>query len=93
MSSGFFPFVIFSSAYSLFFTYLFIFFMMIRVLCGENICVQIIAWSEGVFYFHGNLRMPSRKIIITDKRTSDSLVSCFLGRKKNTVSRGMFTIS
>ena len=48
---------------------------------------------EGVSHFHGNLRMPSRKIIITDKRTSDSLVSCFLGRKKNTVSRGMFTIS
>ena len=41
----FFPFVIFSSAYSLFFIYLFIFFMRIRVLCGENICVQIIAWS------------------------------------------------
>ena len=42
---------------------------------------------EGVSHFHGNLRMPSRKIIITDKRTSDSLASCFLERKKNTVSR------
>ena len=54
-------------------------------------CFQF--YIDVVYHFHGNLRMPGHKFTQIDKRTSDSLVSCFLGRKENTVSRGMFTIS